>query len=129
MNAPTTIARQQRRLRDAIGEAISVTWAEVMPQCDKGLIHVEYEPGPKHPIEWLKVWSTTTRGHWNLVCEYWMNEHPLGKIGLQFAAGYHSDGLGESLKLIMQHQRQFTAPEKGSLNLIQVYPPAAAKTG
>jgi hypothetical protein len=126
MNSPTTFPRQQRRLCDAIGEALSVTWADVMPQPDKGLIQVEYEPGSEHSIDWLKVWSSTKRGHWNLVCEYWMAEHPFGKAGLQFASGYHSDVLGESLRLIMQHQPQFASPE-GSLNLIQVYPPAAAE--
>lgn len=129
MNTPSTVPRQQRRLCDAIGEAISVTWADVMPHSDEGLIQVEYGPGTDNQIEWLKVWSSTQRGHWNLVCEYWMAEHPFGNIGLQFAAGYHSDVLGQSLNLIMQHQRQFASPDKGSLSLIQVYPPAAAKNG
>jgi hypothetical protein len=56
-----------------------------------------------------------------------MGEHPFGEIGLQFAGGYHSDGLRESLNLIMQHQRKFVPPESGLLGLIQVYPPSASQ--
>jgi hypothetical protein len=86
---------------------------------------VEYESGSQDAIDWLKVWSSTKWGYWSLVGEYWMRGHSSGKIGLQFGTGYHSDGLSESLKLIMQHQHKFTPPENGSLGLIQVYPPSA----
>ena len=118
-------ARQRRLLRDVIGEALSVSWADVMPRSDAGLIHVEYESGSQDAIDWLKVWSSTKWGYWNLVCEYWSREHMFGEIGLQFATGYHSDGLSESLKLIMQHQHKFIPLETGSHGLIQVYPPSA----
>lgn len=123
--ASSSDPRQRRLLRDVIGEALTVSWADVMPRSDAGLIHVEYESGSEDAIDWLKVWSSTKWGYWSLVCEYWTREHPFGEIGLQFGTGYHSDGLGESLKLIMQHQHQFTPPENGSPDLIQVYPPSA----
>jgi hypothetical protein len=130
MNTLTTtfpLPPQRRWLCDAIGEAVSVSWADVMPQSDEGLIHVEYEAGSERFLNWLKVWSSTNRGHWSLVCEYWMDEHSFGETGPQFADGYHSDGLGESLKLIMQHQRKFVPPESGLLGLIQVYPPSGSQ--
>jgi hypothetical protein len=126
-NVNSSDPRQRRLLCDVIGEALSVSWADVMPRSDAGLIHVEYESGPQSPIDWLKVWSSTRWGYWSLVCEYWTREHTFGEIGLQFATGYHSDGLSESLKLIVQHQHKFTPPETGSPGLIQVYPPSASE--
>jgi len=114
--------RELRSLRDAISKAVSDNWGDVMPGRDAGLIHVEYQSGPQESIDQLKVWASTERGRWNLVCEYWMHEHPLGERGLRFGTGYYSAGLGESLTGIMQRQQMFAPAKAQPRGLIQVYP-------
>jgi hypothetical protein len=76
------------------------------------------------------VWSCNHWGYWDLICEYWMHEHPFGTIGLSFANGHSSAGLAQYLDSIMQNQHMFKLPESaGSAGLIQVYPPDAPSTG
>lgn len=119
-----------RPLRDVIGEAVAVSWCDVMPDSASGLLHVEYELERQGTaIEWLKVWSSNEWGYWDLVCEYWMHEHPFGTIGMSFAHGHNSAGLARYLDSIMQNQHMFKPPDDLlSLGLIQVYPPDALST-
>lgn len=124
MTSTHSETRELHSLRDAISEAVSVSWGDVMPGSD-GLIHVEYQSGPHDAIDQLKIWASTERGHWNLVCEYWMHEHPFGDRGLRFGTGYHSASLGQSLTAIMQRQQMFAPPRAQAHGLIQVYPSAA----
>lgn len=116
---------QLRQLRDVLGESVAVNWNDIMPDTAIGLVHVEYDSG-KGEVEWLKVWSSNEWGHWDLICEYWMHEHPFGTIGLSFANGHSSAGLAQYLGSIMQNQHMFKlAGNKTSFGLIQVYPPDA----
>lgn len=117
---------QLRQLRDALGESVVVNWNDLMPDRAFGLIHVEYESGKEQSIGWLKIWSSRQWGHWDLICEYWMHEHPSGTIGLTFANGHRSAGFAEDLESIMQNQHMFELPNNGrSCGLIQIYPPDA----
>lgn len=111
-------------LRDALSEALLASWNDVMPQVDKGLIHIEYESQEHQPIDWIRIFSSTTWGYWNLICTYSMHQQPLGSTGLSFGPGYQSATLSKSLERIMQHQQMFAPPETAQHGLIQVSPPS-----
>lgn len=113
-------------LRDALSEALTKSWSDVMPDLNEGLIHIEYDSRANQPVEWVKILSCTTWGYWNLICEYAMHQHPLGRAGLRFGPGYHSVNLSKSLEDIMQHQQMYAPLESAHHGLIQVSPPGAS---
>jgi hypothetical protein len=95
-----------------------------MQAAESGLIHVEYQPEPDHSLKYLKVWLSTTRGYWKLVCEYWMGvssfQHP---SGISFSNGYYSSGLAQMLEFVMQYQDMFMRPSNPCYEgLVQIYP-------
>lgn len=111
-----------------LADALVLSWSDLMPQLTSGLIHVEYHVGLRGSVELMKVWASTTRGHWDLVCEHFMRSGASTKSRLRFANGYKSEGLGRMLESIMQHQEIFlvgTAPAAD--RMIQV-PPRRRKT-
>jgi len=44
--------------------AVIVSWTDLMKDAKSGLIHLEYTFVPDGSLEYLKVWSSVTRGHW-----------------------------------------------------------------
>ena len=110
---------------DAIlSDAVALNWSDLMPELTSGLIHIEYHVEPLGSVEHMKVWASTIRGYWNLVCEHWMRWDVSGPSGLRFSNGYKSDGLARMLDTIMQHQEVLwvgTGPGKNCM--IQVQPP------
>lgn len=58
----------------------------------------------------MKVWTSVTRGHWLLACEYWMSANTFHGIGIPFDNGYKSEGLARIWDFVMQHQNSFLAP-------------------
>ena len=95
-----------------------------MPERTSGLIHIEYHVERLRSVEFIKVWSSTTRGLWDLVCEHWMRSGASNQNGLRFASEYKSERLARMLKSIMQNQEIFlvTTPA-GSDRMIQGPPP------
>ena len=89
--------------------AVVLSWKDLFPVSQGGLVHIEYAPGKRLP--YVKIWHLTGKGEWNLVCEYWMSREParIGVAGMTFSNGYYSAGLAEMLGVIMQHQRFFAA--------------------
>jgi hypothetical protein len=57
-------------LERAIESAIIVSWTDLMRGAQTGLIHVEYGFAATGTLDYLKVLSSITRGHWLLACEY-----------------------------------------------------------
>lgn len=51
----------------------------------------------------MKVWTSVTRGHWLLACEYWMAANTFHGIGIRFENGYKSEELARILEFVMQH--------------------------
>lgn len=93
-----------------------------MPEPASGLIHIEYHVDALGSVEFVKVWASTVRGHWDLVCEHWMHARASYGSGLRFAN--KSEGLERMLESIMQHQEIFlVGTPAGSDRMIQVYPP------
>jgi hypothetical protein len=112
-----------------LADALAFNWSDLMPELTSGLIHVEYHVEPRGSVEFMKVWASTTRGHWDLVCEYFVRSGASGKSGLRFANGYKSEGLERMLESIMQHPEIFlVGTPPGTDRMIQVPPPTKKDT-
>jgi hypothetical protein len=102
--------------------AVVLSWKDLLPVSQRGLVHIEYAPGERLP--YVKIWHLTGNGKWSLVCEYWMSREPtrIPVAGLSFSNGYYSAGLAEMLEVIMQHQGFFAAsliaPRTGVIQVI-----------
>jgi len=121
---PTLPAVASLQLDAMLADALVVGWSDLMPELTSGLIHVEYHVGPRGSVEFMKVWASTTRGHWDLVCEYFMRSGASSKGRLRFANGYKSEGLERMVDSIMQHQETFlVGTPPGADRMIQVPPP------
>lgn len=101
---------ENRSLERILESAIVVSWADLMRGTEAGLIHIEYGFAPDATLDYLKVWSSITRGHWLLACEYWMSASTCHSTGVRFENGYESEGLAHILESAMQHQNSFVLP-------------------
>ena len=107
-----------------LSNAIIFNWNDLMPESAAGQIQIEYHVGTAGGVEFLKVWGATIRGHWDLICSYWMDSGSSKQSGLQFVDRHTSETFRGMLDSIMQHQDLFrveTAP--GADCMIQVSPP------
>ena len=111
-------------LERTLESAVIVSWADLIHEAQTGLIHIEYGFAPTGTLDYLKVWSSLTRGHWLLACEYWMSESTFHGAGVRFDNGYESEGLSNILERVMQHQTFFELPENmGRQGLLQIPSP------
>jgi|SRR5579863_5720610 len=106
MNRALPISIEMGRI---LRSAVVLSWKDMFPASQGGLVHIEYVPGSHLPC--LKIWRLTGKGEWSLVCEYWMPCEPahIPVAGITFSNGYYSAGLTEMLGVIMQHQGCFVA--------------------
>lgn len=103
---------------------VVLSWADLVQANESGVIHIDYGFGAGDSIEYLRLWLSTTRGYWNLACEYWMSPSTLHASGIRFQNGYKSNDLPYTLDLIMQHQNAFVAsPDVGRNGLLQIQQP------
>jgi hypothetical protein len=111
-------------LERTLESAVIVSWADLMHDAQTGLIHIEYGFAPTGTLDYLKIWSSLTRGHWLLACEYWMSESTFHSAGVRFDNGYESEGLSNILERVMQHQTSFVLPANlGRQGLLQISTP------
>jgi hypothetical protein len=110
------------RLDRALECAVIKSWNELMPDSTSGRIHIEYQNGVDGSLDYLKIWSSTIRGYWSLVCEYWVRLLWGNATGLRFGPDYHSVGLAHALELVMGHESSFSKLH-GQHGVIQVYAP------
>lgn len=116
-------------LEGILESAVVVSWADLMRGAEIGLIHVEYGFAPAGTLDYLKVWSSITRGHWLLACEYWMSANTFHAAGVRFENGYSSEGLACILESVMQHQNTFALPVNlGRQGLLQISTPTPAES-
>jgi hypothetical protein len=115
-----------QRLERTLECAIVVSWPDLTRGAQTGLIHVEYGFAPTGTLDYLKVWSSITRGHWLLACECWTSANTFHSTGVRFANGYESEGLAHILEFVMQHQNSFVLPSNlGRQGLLQISTPTA----
>jgi hypothetical protein len=120
---------EKQSLDRILESAIVVSWDELMHDAQTGLIHVEYAFAPTGTLDYLKVWSSITRGHWLLACEYWMSASTFHGAGVRFDNGYASEGLSHILESVMQHQSEFDLPlNRGRQGLLQISTPTQDET-
>lgn len=115
---------EKQSLERTLESAIVVSWTDLMHGAQTGLIHVEYGFAPIGTVDYLKVWSSITRGHWLLACEYWMSASTFHATGVHFDNGYESEGLTHILELVMRHQSELAPPiNHGRQGLLQIPTP------
>ena len=116
-------------MEQILESAVVVSWTDLMKETKTALIHLEYTFAPDGSLEYLKVWSSVTRGRWLLACEYWMTPSTLHPKGVRFENGFHSDGLAQTLVFIMQHQEAFSpSPDRGRTGLLQIQSPTKGES-
>jgi hypothetical protein len=109
--------------------AVVVSWTDLLQGEKSGSIHVDYCFSAKGSVDSLKVWLSTTRGHWHLACEYGkiMSTHP-GCV-VRFEQGCESAELARNLEFIMGHQDAFQPTlNHGRHGLLQVRVPTQQET-
>jgi hypothetical protein len=120
---------EKQSLDRVLESAIVVSWRDLIGGAQDGLIHIEYGFTPAGTLDYLKVWSSLTRGHWRLACEYWMSASTFHSTGVGFGNGYESEGLAHILEFVMQHQNEFTVPANlGRQGLLQISTPTPEET-
>ena len=111
-------------LERILESAVVVSWPDLTRGTATGLIHIEYGFADGGTLDYVKVWSSLTRGHWLLACQYWMSGNSFHSAGVGFENGYRSDNLAHILDIAMQHQKSFVLPPNlGRQGLLQISAP------
>lgn len=119
--------------RDQILEsAVVINWSDLVRGAIPGLVQVEYHVGEQRLIDDVRIWSSTARGYWSLMCHCSID--PDLSCTLHFRNGYQDGDFGNLLSAIMKRQGEFLHKRIANANyLVQVGPPtvdvlASAKT-
>ena len=116
--------KSDRSLDHILESAVISSWTALTGGAQTGLIHIEYGFAAGGTLDYLKIWSSLTRGHWLLACEYWMSPSTFHGTGVRFDNGYESQGLAHILEFVMQHQNSFVLPSNlGRQGLLQISAP------
>ena len=120
--------KSDRSLDHILESAVISSWTALTRGTQTGLIHIEYGFAAGGTLDYLKIWSSLTRGHWLLACEYWMSSTFHG-TGVRFDNGYESEGLAHILEFVMQHQNSFVLPSNlGRQGLLQISTPTVEQS-
>lgn len=109
--------------------AVTANWKDLTLGSPITAMQVEYRTGSARSLEYLKLWCSSVRGHWQLICEYWMQPAGTHQQGVTFAKTYSSAGLVRMLDVIMRHQQAFPQLSPDLLDgLVQIAAPSATQT-
>ena len=109
--------------------ALIQSWPDLMKDATSGSLHLEYAFAPDNSLDYLTLWSSTLRGQWDLVCDYWMSSFASHHKGIHFKNGFRSDDLSHTLEFIMQHQRTFSPlPNLGRSGVLQIQVPSGEES-
>ncbi len=107
--------------------AVALNWNALASTNEATALQIQYRIGPGRSVDYLKLWSSTTRGVWNLVCEYWMQSSSGHESGTTFNGGYYSRDFTWMLDTIMQHQPEFLPGPRDFVDgLVQINRPTDA---
>ena len=116
-------------LERILESAVVVCWADLMRGIPLGMIHIEYGFAEDAGLDYLKIWSSVSRGHWLLACEYWMSTNTVHAAGISFENGYKSQGLAHIVAFAMEHQNSLVLPANlGRQGLLQISAPTEEET-
>lgn len=116
--------KNDRSLDHVLESAVISSWTALTRGAQTGLIHIEYGFAAGGSVDYLKVWSSLTRGHWLLACEYWMSANTFHSSGVRFENGYEAEDLAHILEFVMQRQSEFVLPANlGRQGLLQISTP------
>ncbi len=102
---------------------VILNW-EALMQTATSSIQVDYRRGLDLSLEYLRLWTSTSRGTWNLLGAYWRNVSVSHAGGLIFEDGYESAPLREILQFAMQHPEAFLSlPGRSSNGLLRIQAP------
>jgi hypothetical protein len=119
---------ETQSLERILESIVVVSWTDLMPAL-AGLIHVEYAFAADGTLDYLKFWSSVSRGHWLLAAEYWTSSSTAHSTGIHFQSGYESETLAHTLESVMHHQTEFLLPEDfGRQGLLQIATPTQQET-
>jgi hypothetical protein len=106
---------------DQILESVVIlSWVDLLPYHRSGSIHVEYVFGAEGNISTLKLWLSTVRGRWRLLCGV---ETKINSC-LQFEDCCKSGDLSSNLEFILRYQAAFPPPQNfGRAGLLQIKDP------
>jgi hypothetical protein len=117
-------SREANAIDQILESAVTLSWGDLATGPTPLAMQVEYRSRPDRELEHLRLWSSPSRGHWNLVCEYWMHPTAGHAQGVTFTPAYSSAGLTRMLEAIMQNQRSFAIPHSDSADgLVNIAPP------
>ena len=107
--------------------AVALNWSALAQTNETIALQVEYRIEPGRSLDYLKLWSSATRGVWNLVCEYWVQSSSGHESGTTFTRGNYSRDFTWMLDAIMQHQRAFLPGSRDFVDgLVQINRPTNA---
>jgi hypothetical protein len=120
---------ENQTLEQVLESVIVASWQDLTNGAEPELIHIEYNLAAG-TLDDLRIWSSITRGHWLLICEYWMSASDSHSRGMRFDNGYHSEGLAHTLEFVMQRQNAFALPPNlGRPGLLQIPRPTETEIG
>lgn len=122
ISAVNSQREQTVRLDRSLEYAAVQSWDELMPDRSSGLIHIEYQSGCEGSLDFLKVWTSVSRGEWRLVCETWMQPLWSHITGLSFSNGYQPRMFAHAIKCLTEGEGAFCMLPSHK-RLIQVFPP------
>lgn len=112
---------ENHTLEQVLESAVIASWRDLTNGTQPELIHIEYNVAASGALDDLRIWSSITRGHWLLVCEYGMSASNSDSSGVHFENGYHSECLARTLESVMQGQKMFALPpDLGRPGLLQI---------
>jgi hypothetical protein len=118
-------AVEYQELDRVLEAAVVLSWPELVPNRDAGLIHVEYDLDMRGDVIFLQIWLSTNGGGWRLICSYIASASGSRKNGIQFAKGYASERLAEMLDVVVNHHGMFLRPlHLGRQGLVQIATPS-----
>lgn len=124
MELDSVKSNQEQTLEGVLESAVVVSWQDLMRGAQTGLIHIEYAFATGGTLDYLKLWSSITPGHWLLACEYWTTTSTFHDRGVHFDNGYQSQNLAHILESVMEHQDKFSLPtDFGRQGLLQIRTP------
>ena len=113
---------QTARLDRTLEYAVVQSWDQLVSDSSSGLIQIEYQTGADGSLDFFKIWASTVRGRWDLICEFWAKPLWSHDTGLRFGADYHSVDFAHTLELVMRREDAFSKlPDQQGL--IQISPP------